>query len=156
HDAITRSRGSFERTWSGAEHLRQHGIRAKLKFIIMRQNVQEVAEMTRRAEEHKFDYALDFMITARYDGADGSVASRIDEDDIEPLLRGPLRGRIPSRPREVTSESFACNCARATCAISAQGDVYPCIAVPYAAGNIREQSFQDIWLNSPVFRRIRG
>ena len=28
-------------------------------------------------------------------------------------------------------ETFTCNCARGTCAISAEGEVYPCISVPW-------------------------
>jgi radical SAM protein with 4Fe4S-binding SPASM domain len=156
HDAITQVPGSFRNTWQGAESLRQSGVTPHLKFIVMRQNLSEVAEMIRMAEERHFEHAADFMITGRYDGTFGSLATRISENDIEPLLRGPLRSRLPTRAVEMTSETFACNCARATCAITAQGDVYPCIAVPYTAGNIREQPFGEIWRDSPVFRRIRG
>lgn len=156
HDTITQSPGSFVSTWQGAEYLRDYGVMPHLKFIVMRQNLHEVAEMIRQAKDRGFDYAADFMITPRYDGTQGSLATRIYESDIEPLLRGPLRDRVPATPLQVTSESFACNCARTTCAITSQGDVYPCIAVPYVAGNIRQQPFGEIWRNSPVFRRIRG
>ena len=55
-----------------------------------------------------------------------------------------------------TDDEFKCNCARATAAIASNGDVYPCIATPLVAGNIRKQSFSTIWKDSPVFARIRG
>ncbi|HEY5089537.1 MAG TPA: SPASM domain-containing protein, partial [Polyangia bacterium] len=42
------------------------------------------------------------------------------------------------------------------CAISSRGEVYPCVSVPWSAGNVREQPFIDIWRGSPVFERIRG
>jgi radical SAM protein with 4Fe4S-binding SPASM domain len=35
------------------------------------------------------------------------------------------------------------------------GDVYPCTFLPVKAGNIREQSFIDIWRNSKVLNELR-
>ncbi len=56
----------------------------------------------------------------------------------------------------MTEERFPCNCARGNCAISVTGDVQPCVSVPWAAGNVRERPFIDIWRYSPVFQKIRG
>jgi AdoMet-dependent heme synthase len=61
-------------------------------------------------------------------------------------------GRRPLPP----AEQFNCNCARGNCAISARGEVFPCISVPWSAGNIRDRPFAEIWRDSPVFNRIRG
>ncbi len=69
---------------------------------------------------------------------------------------GPLRNLLPKGPQPVSEERFACNCARGNCAVSSRGDVYPCISVPWTAGNVREQPFAEIWRSSPVFQRIRG
>ncbi|MDP7038507.1 MAG: SPASM domain-containing protein, partial [Myxococcota bacterium] len=49
-----------------------------------------------------------------------------------------------------------CSCAKGKCAISSTGEVYPCIGAPIPSGNIREQSFADIWQRSPVLNRIRN
>ena len=100
---------------------------------------------------------IDRTVTARHDGTRGSLDNRVEVGQLEGLYRGPLRKLVrvgPARP--VTSEEFACNCARGNCAITAQGDVLPCISVPLVAGNIRLQSFAEIWASSPVFQRIRG
>jgi radical SAM protein with 4Fe4S-binding SPASM domain len=40
--------------------------------------------------------------------------------------------------------------------VRATGDVQPCVSVPWTAGNVREQSFAEIWRTSPVFQKIRG
>jgi radical SAM protein with 4Fe4S-binding SPASM domain len=39
--------------------------------------------------------------------------------------------------------------------ISRRGDVYPCGYLPALAGNVREQSFREIWENSVVFKALR-
>jgi radical SAM protein with 4Fe4S-binding SPASM domain len=156
HDGITQVRGSWRRTWDGIERLRALGIAVRLKFVVMRQNAHEVAAMLADAAARRMTYVLDATITARYDGSRTSLATRVDDDQLRALYHGPLRDLVPKHERKVSEYSFACNCARGNCAISATGDVTPCVSVPWVAGNIRERSFIDIWRYAPVFQRIRG
>lgn len=157
HDGITQAPGSWARTWAGADRLRARGIGVRVKFIVMRANAHQVEQMIAMADARGFSYSVDLTVTARHDGDPGSLALRLDRSQLEQLCRGPLRNHLylgPDRP--VTAATFACNCARGNCAITAQGDVQPCIAVPLVAGNVREQPFAEIWRSSPVFQRIRG
>jgi MoaA/NifB/PqqE/SkfB family radical SAM enzyme len=39
--------------------------------------------------------------------------------------------------------------------ISPYGDVFPCGVHPLPAGNLREQSFREIWTGSPLLRELR-
>ncbi len=39
--------------------------------------------------------------------------------------------------------------------VSHKGEVFPCGYLPLTAGNVHQQSFQDIWENSPVFQKLR-
>jgi len=156
HDGITQMPGSWRRTWDGAERLRGAGITVRLKFIVMRPNAPQVAEMRAQAESRGFSYLVDVTITPRHDGTRGSLAMRVGEEQLAELYRGPLRDIVPTGRQPVTEDRFPCNCARGNCAISAKGDVHPCVSVPWAAGNVREQRFGDIWRDSPVFQKIRG
>ncbi len=156
HDGITQIPGSFDRTWQGAVRMRKLGVGVRLKFLVMRQNAHELSAMRQNATAHGFAHLVDMQVTARHDGTDGSLSTRVPEDQLEALYGGPLGDLIPKRSRQVTDENFPCNCARGNCAISAAGDVQPCISVPLSAGNIRQQSFAEIWKSSPAFERIRG
>lgn len=157
HDSITQVRGSFARTWAGVERLRAAGVAVRLKFIVMRQNAHEAAAMRASASTQNFPYLIDVTITARHDGTSGSLDSQIDAGQLDQLCRGPLRDLLPAgRRAPPPAEQFNCNCARGNCAISARGDVYPCVSVPWPAGNVRDRPFADIWRDSPVFNRIRG
>jgi AdoMet-dependent heme synthase len=156
HDGITQVRGSWRRTLDGAERLRAQGVAVRLKLIVMRPNAHQVAAMRALADGRGFPYMLDLTITSRHDGTGGSLAMRIDRDQLDGLYRGPLQDLIPSGGRPVTEAAFPCNCARGNCAISSRGEVYPCVSVPWSAGNVRQQPFIDIWRASPVFERIRG
>jgi radical SAM protein with 4Fe4S-binding SPASM domain len=39
--------------------------------------------------------------------------------------------------------------------ISHKGQVFPCGYLPLEAGNLRQQSFAEIWQNSPLFASLR-
>ena len=156
HDSITQMKGSFSRTWAGARHLQKRGAGVALKFIIMKGNASEVSDMIRSADDEGFTYSIDTTITGRYDGTRGSLDTRVDSATLESLYRGPLRGEINLRNPHPSDDEWKCNCARGNAGISSNGDVYPCIATPIRAGNLREQSFTDIWKNSEVFQRIRA
>jgi radical SAM protein with 4Fe4S-binding SPASM domain len=157
HDGVTQMPGSFRRSWEGINRLRNLGVIVRVKFILMRQNAHETAAMQAQAEALALPYMVDLTITARHDRSEGSLETRLEPAQLEALYRGPLRALASSgAPKEATEESFPCNCARGNVAITATGDVLPCVSVPWAAGNVREQPFAEIWRSSPVFQRIRG
>jgi radical SAM protein with 4Fe4S-binding SPASM domain len=156
HDAVTQMPGSWRRTWDGVQRLKHLGVTVRLKYIIMRQNAHETEAMRAQASARGFPYMVDLTITSRHDGTHGSLDTRVDRATMEALYRGPLRdlalrGRFPS-----TEESFPCNCARGNVAVTARGDIQPCVSVPWTAGNLRQQPFAEIWKTSPVFQQIRG
>jgi radical SAM protein with 4Fe4S-binding SPASM domain len=155
HDSITQVAGSWRRTWEGAERLRALGVSVRMKLIVMRQNAHEAAAMRAAASDRGFAYLMDLTITSRHDGDASSLATRVTHEQLEALYRGPLRDLVSRGAHPVTEKSFPCNCARGNVAISARGDVFPCISVPMKAGNVRRQPFAAIWAHSSVFRRIR-
>jgi radical SAM protein with 4Fe4S-binding SPASM domain len=156
HEAVTRVPGSFTRTWAGAERARARGLSVLVKFLVMRRNVREVGDMVAAASVRGFSYMIDFCVTARHDRSTDPLDDRATPEEIAALYRGPLKALAPDGRQEITEDFFPCNCARGNCAVTARGDVIPCIAVPWPAGNVREKPFAEIWRDAPVFRRIRG
>lgn len=43
-----------------------------------------------------------------------------------------------------------CQAGNGVCCIKANGDILPCVLLDIPIGNIRENSFSTIWLNSPI------
>lgn len=54
-----------------------------------------------------------------------------------------------------TGGSKGCLAGQLICLIDVDGNVLPCSYFPKAGGNIREQSFKDIWENSKLFLELR-
>ncbi len=61
----------------------------------------------------------------------------------------------PGHEHEMHSVTKGCLAGTGVCFISHVGEVYPCGYLPVVAGDLRQQSFADIWENSPVFNALR-
>jgi len=72
---------------------------------------------------------------------------------------GDLPNLVPQRGKRggqgLDAMSRGCLAGAGYCFISHRGEVYPCGYLPVLAGNIREQSFREIYQESPVFRTLR-
>lgn len=150
HDGVTRTPGSFERTMRGARRLAAARLPVMLKYIVMDVNADELESFTRTVE---LPWRADTYVRPRHTGDRDVERLRATPGQLDRVYRGPLRERMPDGCDDV---DLVCGCARSTCAISASGDVYPCISVPMKCGNVRETPFQEIWDRSPQFAEIRA
>ncbi|MCZ6489769.1 MAG: SPASM domain-containing protein, partial [Acidobacteria bacterium] len=64
---------------------------------------------------------------------------------------GPPRSRHP----QMGAVTKGCLAGSAVCFISHRGEVYPCGYLPVKAGDLKRQSFAEIWETSPVFQALR-
>ena len=155
HDAFTTLPGSFLKTVAGARAAREAGMRVSLSFCLTRWNAPEIGAMVAFSEAEGMSYTIDPQLSARYDGTTSSLDHRVDHETLEALYRGPLADAV-GQPTCRLDTDLQCSCARAVAAVSATGEVYPCIGAPLAAGNVRDGGFSRIWRESPVLNRIRG
>jgi radical SAM protein with 4Fe4S-binding SPASM domain len=58
-------------------------------------------------------------------------------------------------PGELHAMTKGCLAGTGVCFISHQGEVYPCGYLPVLAGDLRCQSFAEIWEQSAVFQQLR-
>lgn len=48
-----------------------------------------------------------------------------------------------------------CGAGRLYCAVQPNGNVTPCVYLPIVVGDLREESFPDIWENSGILKQLR-
>jgi radical SAM protein with 4Fe4S-binding SPASM domain len=75
--------------------------------------------------------------------------------ELKPQGLGQLVGHPGSHPTDMNAMTKGCLAGTAVCFISHQGEVYPCGYLPALAGDLKRQSFADIWENSVVFNQLR-
>jgi AdoMet-dependent heme synthase len=68
---------------------------------------------------------------------------------------GHAVGHPGGHPSDLNAVTKGCLAGTGVCFISHEGEVYPCGYLPVVAGDLRKQTFLDIWENSPVFHELR-
>ena len=64
-------------------------------------------------------------------------------------------GHPCGRPSDMNAMTKGCLAGTGVCFISHESEVFPCGYLPALAGDLRKQSFADIWTNSMVFNQLR-
>ncbi len=75
--------------------------------------------------------------------------------ELKPQGIGHPVGHPGSHPSDMNAMTKGCLAGTAVCFISHQGEVFPCGYLPALAGDLKKQSFADIWANSSVFNELR-
>ena len=75
--------------------------------------------------------------------------------ELKPHGLGKAVGHPGTHPSDMNTMTKGCLAGTAVCFISNQGEVYPCGYLPALAGDLKKQSFADIWQNSVVFNQLR-
>jgi radical SAM protein with 4Fe4S-binding SPASM domain len=179
HDAITKVPGSLQRTLAAIPLLLEQGLQVKLACPLMRENLLAYRGVMDLAEKIGVPYVLDLTITPMMDGNEGPLAHRIPVSSLLPVMQDPkLHACMPQPTAEaalamqeypaaigsavssgIDSEAYEdlpCSAGHNSCYISPYGDVYPCVQLPQAAGNLRRKRFNDIWYHAPQLERLRG
>jgi len=179
HDAITKVKGSLERTLAAIPLLLEQGLQVKLACPLMKENLMAYRGVMALAENLGVPYVLDLTITPMMDGSDGPLAHRVSTAELLPVLQDPvLHGchpqpvsqaagtdetQSPSFSSAVTSgidgsayDDLPCSAGHNSCYISPYGDVFPCVQLPQAAGNLRRERFADIWYHAPQLEQLRA
>ena len=64
-------------------------------------------------------------------------------------------GHPGGHPGDMNAMTKGCLAGTGVCFISHEGEVFPCGYLPAIAGDLRKQSFAEIWNNSVVFGQLR-
>ena len=74
---------------------------------------------------------------------------------VAPALAREHPGPRSGHPEGMSAVTKGCLAGTGVCFISHEGEVYPCGYLPALAGDLRRQSFAEIWTNSEVFATLR-
>jgi radical SAM protein with 4Fe4S-binding SPASM domain len=174
HNTFRHGASALQQTTAAIERLRS----ARMDFIVQTSvtadNRHELAELVRwSADKGAVSFNLYFLVeTGR-----GEEMRELPAGDNEALLQelvsleGEMRGRMLVRSKcqpalmrvvhqaapdsPLTNYSTRCPCGVQYCRITPDGKLTPCPYLPEVAGDLRKQSFRDVWENSALFSSIR-
>jgi radical SAM protein with 4Fe4S-binding SPASM domain len=170
HDSFRGLEGVWERAVKAIGYCRDAGIAVQINMSVMRSAIRDVEEVIGLGTSLGVrDYQLFFPVpTGRarqieprspqeYEEMIRQILIRYRDSDthIRPTCAPQFR-RIAD-DAGITNPAWGRGCIAGIsyCRIYANGDVTPCPYLPVSAGNVRTQSFADIWHNAALFTVLR-
>lgn len=170
HEGITRIKNSLSKTLHGIDCLSQEGIKVMISTPITKLNYLSVKEISEFAEGINASCGFDPIIIAQLDGCRDPVGLRIGTDEWQKLLDEGLLSEIiypntvnlndvssiqSGTKKNMTGNELICGAGTSSVAITAFGDVLPCICLPICMGNVLEDSLNKIWRYEKVWSPVR-
>jgi radical SAM protein with 4Fe4S-binding SPASM domain len=175
HDRFRHGDGALADTLAAVERLRARRLDFIVQTTVTRGNRAELPTVAAwAAERGAVAFNVYFLVeTGRGEGMHGLDPAE-NEAVLEELvgLERAYRGRMmvrskcqPQIMRHVLARdddspmrnyATRCPCGVQYCRITPDGKLTPCPYLPEVAGDLREQSFADVWSNAPLLRALRA
>lgn len=173
HDRIRGKKGAFNQALHALELLKAAGIpQVGVSPTLMKDNCHQIKELIDLVIEHGADEVQVVQLCATGRGADinapdlaelfsarQQVLAAVEEHQhslitaTEGLLHKQCEGCVSVH--SAIPSIVGCGGGRNCAAIDDVGNVSPCILYRQFAGNLRKQSFGEIWAKSPLFEEMR-
>jgi radical SAM protein with 4Fe4S-binding SPASM domain len=165
HDAITRRRGSFDKTIAGVRRLRARGLRVLLKCVAMKKNIAEHPLILAIAEELECEVSFDMEVSPKNNGSREPTELTVEGEAALEAARlvGRKVGDVADDEDEAGAESREehlanppCSAGRRVVHIGPTGNVFPCTSWTKPLGNLRQTSFHELWTGNLTFQEVRA
>ena len=156
HDAITRVKGSWERSMYVVKRLSELAVPLNIKCCIMQPNLHSYYLVNNIARSLGAVPQFELNITDSVEGDQCARRLRLTEEQLQVVLRdsnvpmyvGPEAPNYGGQPR--TMDANACGAGTFSYCISPDGNLQPCCSFPMSFGNFKEKSLNDIILNNEL------
>ncbi len=150
HDAVTQLPGSFARTRRAFGLLATHGLRTILKTPLLASNIAQFDALRSLAAELHAGFRCDPLLTPKRSGDDAPLRSAPRYADLVTHYRRTLDAAPPT----TAPGCRLCNVGHNALAIAPNGDIYPCLELPIAVGNVRHTSLAELWAQAPRWETL--
>ena len=178
HDAFRGVEGAYEKALKGIEACKKAGLEFQVNTTVTRRNLPEIKEI--HSITKKLGAVAHHLFLLVPTGRGKALeAEEIPPEDYEKVLNWMYeakdkgiymratcaphyvrvayqRGDRPERRHGMDATMGGCMAGRTFAFVSRKGEVNPCGYLPLKAGNVREQSFREIWENSELFNNLRS
>lgn len=161
-----RGRGTYRKILSALDCLSRQNMAYSVNTVLTRLNYPQLDSLRELAGEFRAGFRVSrFRPSGRGKESKTLLGPSPDQlEDFAEWLNAHDQVRTGDSFFCLTSENRRrkgldmCGAAKMTCCLSPSGEVYPCAFLQekdFLAGNVRRQSFKQIWDQAVIFRRFR-
>jgi AdoMet-dependent heme synthase len=170
HDEFRGVTGAWEKAVNACKALRKNNVLVQVNTTLTQQNYNQIDDIMTLAEGIGVEnFHLFFLVPTGRGTKLADISPQMYEDMITKTFAKTSKHRLNVRPScapqfmriaqgmglDMRQWIRGCIAGMYYCRIYPNGDVTPCPYLPVKLGNIREQSFKDIWFGSEVFKALR-
>lgn len=163
HDTITTLPGSLHRSLNAIKRLKASGLKVSISNVLMKHNAADGKSVQKLAKELDVSFTIDPTITPMLNGDRSILDLNVSIDTLKEIMHNEgFVGNVEeycsptSTVDEDVLDGYSCSAGHTLVYISPFGDVYPCVQFPMPCGNLRAQSFEEIWHGSPALSELRS
>lgn len=166
HDSITRMNGSFKKTKKAIMSLIENDIPLQISCPIMKQNINNYADVIEWAQKHNVHAGDDYTIIARYNNNTNNLNCRLSTSEVKELIHEKITSNTlylkeiveeAEKKKNTAPDDFICSVCNSSMCISDSGNIYPCAGWQgYVLGNIKENPLSEVWNNSEKVQYLRA
>ncbi len=171
HDEFRGVTGAWEKAVNACKTLRKNDVLVQVNTTLTQQNYNQIDDIMSLAEGIGVEnFHLFFLVPTGRGTKLTDISPQKYEDMITNTFAKVSKHKLNVKPScapqfmriakgmglDMRQWIRGCMAGLNYCRIYPNGDVTPCPYLPVKLGNIREQSFKEIWFNSPVFKALRN
>lgn len=171
-----RTKGSFDKAIETARLFKKHGFIVGVDTVVSNNNIDEIDGLIDFIEALGLDGLTVIKLKQGHLDLDTFKQQVPDYDKYADLIDrichrdSPLEitidcSSVNNLCKTLTKEeqehihSAGCPAGHTLISIAPNGDIYPCAALTnekYKVGNILDENLNELWINSPILKRLRG
>ncbi len=158
HDAITRVKGSWQRTMDAFLACEHAGILLELAAPALKENQNDYTELAAFAKKHNVYLMVNCDIIAKCNHDCSNLEHALSPEEFEYFLkRNPeLLNRSYEDTASIPADAPLCDVGTTRICLESEGNYYPCDGCHgLVLGNAKKQTLQEVW-NGPVLNQLRA
>ncbi len=174
HDRFRHGDGSLQATLDAVGRLREDRLDFVVQTTVTNGNRQELRRLVEwSAENGAVSFNAYFLVSTGRALGMGAMSAEENEEVLKELVdlhreyRGQMMVRAKCAPQfmrlvkqsvpdsPVLNYATRCPCGTQYCRVTPDGKLTPCPYMPAVAGDLRTQSFAEVWNDSALFRELR-
>lgn len=156
HDEFVGMEGAWKKTVSALNALVKQGVRVRVAIMVMNWNFRRISHLLDLCEKQGWLYGADIRVHHRYNGDDMPCSLQASQEELLEVLKDSRLYNEPvNRPNHGSLVKYSlCGAAYVQSCIKPNGDIWPCLMLPFVLGNIRQKSYLEIWRTSEQKKEI--